>query len=126
ERQIMATIQQARATAKDYLENYDGPVSELNTTFGSPVIKQIYKRETPIFSRNALFVTFFARLIFGDSTIDPLEDAINNKVSGSAKKFEDKIVQAQTLMRENDLTDDDKCHNNLPVAYKVKITSPAY
>ncbi|MFD2274237.1 hypothetical protein ACFS07_33095 [Undibacterium arcticum] len=91
------------------------------------MIKQIYKRETPIFfAECAVCNVFFARLIFGDTTVDPLEDALNAKIAGTSKKFEYKIIQAQTLMRENDLSDEDKCQNNLPVEFNVTITSPAY
>lgn len=117
---------QARSTAKDYLARYDGPKIPLDVVFGSPVIKQIYKRDSQIFARNALFITFFARIAFDDKTVDPLEEALIDKIKKLGKKFEDKVTQAQTLMRENSLEDSDMCQNNLPVVFDVTVTSPLY
>ena len=117
---------QARSTAKDYLANYDGPKIDMPTIFGTPVIKQIYKRDSQIFARNALFVTFFARIAFDDNTVDPLEEALVDKIAKMSKKFDDKIQQAQALMRDNDLDEDDMCQNNLPVTFDVVVTSPLF
>jgi hypothetical protein len=106
------------------LANYDGPTSTTLRCFGSPVIKQLLKRDSPLFARNALYVTFFARMAFDDKLIDPLEDALLSKISSLSSKFNDKTAQAKILIADAGLLESDMCVNNLPVDFEIKITSP--
>lgn len=112
--------------AKDYLASYDGPTTKLLKVFGSPVMKQLHKRDSPLFARNALYITYFARIQFDSSIVDPLEAALINKISGLNKKFGDKIEQAKILMTQNDIFEADMCVNNLPVEFEIVITSPLF
>jgi hypothetical protein len=117
---------ETRSHAKDYMANYDGPIIKKTVVLGTPVIKQIYKRDTQIFARNALFVTFFARIVFSDKEIDPLEAALSDKIAKMAKKFEDRIIQSQAVMRDNELDEAEKSVNNMPEPVEFSITSPLY
>lgn len=112
--------------AKDYLASYDGPTTRLLKVFGSPVMKQLHKRDSPLFARNALYITYFARIQFDSSIVDPLEAALINKINHLNKRFGDKIEHARTLMKENDIFEADMCVNNLPVEFDIVVTSPLY
>jgi hypothetical protein len=122
----LVDIAKARAAAKDYMAKYDGPKIERKEIFGSRMIKQLYKRDYLILPRHALFLTFFARLVFDDSIINPLEQKIIEKVDKIAEKFDSQVVQAKAVMADAELTEEDMCANNLPEEFDIVITSPLY
>lgn len=116
----------ARSNARDYLAGYDGPVINRTVVFGTHLVKQVIKRDALLAARNSLFICFFARLAFGDNIIDPLEESLLERVAKVGAKFDRETAQAQLVISDCGISEDDLCQNSLPEETKIAITSPLY
>lgn len=119
-KQPQSTIVQA----KDYLRDYDGPVMTKIISLGDPVMKQIYKRDAPLCQRNALFVTYFARLTHKPEEIDPLEHHLLEILNKANKEFTQEIERLKLLFEAKDVGD--LIANSQQVSIEAKVTSPLY
>lgn len=110
--------------AKDYLKNYDGPILNKFMSLGCTVMKQIYKRDAPLFQRNALYITYFARLIFRDSDIDQIEDHHIEKIEEIKKSIQASIQHYQKILEESGV--ETIASNSQQLDFEAPYLSPLY
>lgn len=116
-----------RAEAKkNFLESFDGPVIVKTYVYGANAVKQIFKRDDPIFARNAHFISFFARIIFTKEIVDPIETHVKSKLEELNKYFETRVQWARSVMKDADIDDSDNAFANQPMEIQARITSPLH
>lgn len=116
-----------RAEAKkNFLESFDGPVIVKTYVYGANAVKQIFKRDDPIFARNAHFISFFARIIFSKEIVDPIELHVKSKLEELNKYFETRVQWARSVMKDAGIEDSDSAHANQPMEIQARITSPLH
>lgn len=112
------------SVAKDYLQNYDGPIMIKPISLGDPVMKQIYKRDAPLCQRNALFITYFARLNFRAEVVDPYEKHLLEIIGKAKNEFKLEIERLETVLKSESISD--PIPNSMQIDIEAKVTSPLY
>jgi len=114
----------AVADAKKFLKNYDGPVSYRPLQLTCSVLRRIYNRDAQIVQRNAVYITFFARLEFDAAVIDPIEKQITELIKKSEKTLIKAIAQTEAIIENEGI--DKKTGSTITENFSVPVTSPLF
>lgn len=94
------TVDTNQAPKRSWFETFNGPAVMRSIVLGHPITQKFFERYFEYTSRNAHYVSVFARATLGDDKVKEPEDMIDKKVKSVTEFFTNQVAAAKAVIAD--------------------------